>query len=100
MELNLGDKGPHVIELQNKLGVEVTGVYNAATKTAVIGLQLDNGLPAHGGVSDIEWDLLGCKLPETKAVYNESAKDKDNDGLVQEGTPFERLTEETDGEQG
>ena len=97
MELNLGDKGAHVLELQNKLGVEATGEFDGATRIAVIGLQLNNGLPAHGIATDVEWNLLGCKLTETKAVYDESAKDGDGDGLVQEGTPFERLTKDTDG---
>lgn len=97
MELNLGDTGAHVIELQNKLGVEATGVFNSATRIAVIGLQLENGLPAHGIATDVEWNLLGCKLPETKAAFKPTAKDGDGDGLVQDSTPFERPTKNTNG---
>jgi len=97
MELNLGDKGAHVLELQNKLGVEATGEFDSATRIAVIGLQLNNGLPAHGIATDVEWNLLGCKLPETKAVFKEAAKDGDKDGLVQDSTVFERPTKDTDG---
>ncbi len=96
MRLDLGDKGPQVTELQTKLGVEATGTFDNTTRIAVIGLQLSNGLPAHGAVNDLEWDLLGCKEPQTKVVFNENAKDGDNDGLVQEGTIFERPTDQTD----
>jgi hypothetical protein len=98
MKLDLGDKGPHVLELQSKLGVEATGMFDNTTRIAVIGLQLDNGLAAHGAVNDLEWDLLGCKEPQTKVVYNENAKDGDSDGLVQEGTIFERPANQKDGE--
>ena len=97
MKLDLGDKGPHVLELQSKLGIEATGMFDNTTRIAVIGFQLDNGLAAHGTVNDLEWDLLGCKEPQTQVVFNEKAKDGDGDGLVQEGTPFERLTKDTNG---
>lgn len=97
MKLNLGDKGPHVLELQSKLGVEATGTFDATTRIAVIGFQLDNGLAAHGEVNDLEWDLLGCKEPQAKVAFNEKAKDGDKDGLVQDSTPHERPIKQSDG---
>jgi peptidoglycan hydrolase-like protein with peptidoglycan-binding domain len=96
MILDLGDKGPQVVELQTKLGVEATGTFDNTTRIAVIGLQLNNGLPAHGAATEVEWDLLGCKLTEAKPAFKPNAKDGDKDGKVQDSTPYERPTEQTD----
>lgn len=83
-------EGPLVTELQAKLEVQANGSYDRATQLAILGWQLDRGWPANGLVDEAMWIELFGSLPSTKSKFNSNAKDSDGDGLVQEGTPFER----------
>ncbi len=57
--LGKGSKGPQVNELQKKLGIPETGVYDAATITAVQALQKKLGVTADGAYG-----------PQTKAAHD------------------------------
>jgi len=87
-------EGPLVTELQAKLNVEANGSYDRATQLAILGWQLERGLPANGEVDEAMWIELFGSLPSTKTKFNPKAKDLDGDGMVQEGTPFERPVSE------
>jgi cell wall-associated NlpC family hydrolase len=56
--LGPGDEGPRVAALQRAFGVEVTGSYSEALRTAVTRLQRANGLEADGSVGPTTWGLL------------------------------------------
>lgn len=92
MELRIGDSGSHVTALQETLNVEATGIFDQKTRVAVIDWQSHNNLAHTGVVSQDMWEALGCVvLPsKPKETFNPNAKDGDGDGIVQEGTPFER----------
>lgn len=57
--LKLGSSGPWVSYLQSKLGVSVTGTFDAGTDTAVRALQTDKGLGVDGVVGGQTWGVLG-----------------------------------------
>lgn len=95
MELRIGDSGSHVAALQKTLQVETTGVFDQKTRVAVINWQSRNGLAHTGIVDQAMWEALGCVVEPTKPTkptiaFNPDARDGDGDGLVQDGTIFER----------
>lgn len=81
-------KGALVEQLQQKLGLTVTGEYDQLTKVAVIGWQLERGLPAHGGVDEAMWIELFGALPVAEEPIQEekviTRKSRKNDSEVQE----------------
>lgn len=54
------DGGP-VAEVQEELGVEVTGVFDEATRDALIQYQQDNDLPVTGVVDADQWEHFAGK---------------------------------------
>lgn len=92
MELRIGDSGSHVAALQKTLQVEATGVFDQKTRVAVINWQSRNGLAHTGIVNQAMWEALGCIVEPTKPTitFDPDARDGDGDGLVQDGTIFER----------
>jgi peptidoglycan hydrolase-like protein with peptidoglycan-binding domain len=56
--LKRGVKGSDIDELQAKLGIEVTGEFDAATEAAVRSFQESRGLPADGVVGPRTWEAL------------------------------------------
>ncbi len=92
MELRIGDSGSHVKALQETLNVEATGTFDQKTRVAVIKWQSQNKLAHTGVVDQAMWEALGCVVLPVKpaATFNPNAADGDGDGIVQEGTPFER----------
>lgn len=89
MLIQLGDRGPAVTKIQRELLVTVTGVYDAATQSAVSAYQTSAGLTATGIVDLTTWwalfpddaqlvagvEIAGtftststAKIPTTKAV--------------------------------
>ena len=63
-----------------------SAVYTDGTKVKL--------LTANGEVDEAMWIELFGSLPSTKTKFNPKAKDLDGDGMVQEGTPFERPASE------
>jgi peptidoglycan hydrolase-like protein with peptidoglycan-binding domain len=51
--LQLGDSGADVAQLQRFLGIPVNGVFDRATKDAVIAFQISHGLTSDGAVDKI-----------------------------------------------
>ena len=81
-------KGVVVEQLQTKLGLAVTGQYDQATRVAIIGCQLERGLPANGVVDASLWiDLFGA-LPVVEEPTQEekviTKKPRKNDSEIQE----------------
>ena len=67
-----------------------------ATKDAIKKVILDiAGNPTSGAIADLAdtWARAIVSL-DSKTPYNANAKDGDGDGVVQEGTPFERPAKE------
>lgn len=58
-ELYFGLEGEDVKELQRKLGLPDTGVFHYATAEAVVKVQLEAGLRAHGVVGPGTWKVIG-----------------------------------------
>ena len=58
--LRLGDEGPAVQELQNKLGIQADGDFGPGTKAAVIAFQKRKGLLSDGIVGRGTWAALGA----------------------------------------
>ncbi|MBL7771844.1 MAG: peptidoglycan-binding protein [Chitinophagaceae bacterium] len=63
--LHVGDIGTHVLRLQSILVHDkllyysnISGIYDAATKTVVKDLQLANGLPQTGNMNSPTWAVL------------------------------------------
>lgn len=66
--LTTGATGPFVKDLQTRLGVSVTGVYDAATRAAVMSYQSAHGVVADGNVSPSLWIKLGSASAATPAA--------------------------------
>jgi hypothetical protein len=81
-------KGAVVEQLQQKFGIDVTGVYDQPTRVAIIGWQLERGLPAHGIVDEAMWIEVFGALPVTEEPTQEekviTKKPRKNDSEVQE----------------
>jgi peptidoglycan hydrolase-like protein with peptidoglycan-binding domain len=92
MKLELGQKSEQVRALQLALGLAPNGTFDQATRIAVLAWQMQRGLPNTGMVDDFMWKELGCieSTNQPKATFKKDAKDGDGDGIVQEGTIFER----------
>lgn len=54
-------EGDPVVEVQEALGVEVTGVFDEATRDALIQYQQDNDLPVTGVVDADQWEHFAGK---------------------------------------
>jgi len=63
--IQLGDRGPSVTKLQRELLVTVTGIYDAATQSAVSAYQTSAGLTATGIVDLTTWWTL---FPDDAAI--------------------------------
>ena len=59
LPLQFGDKGPLVIQVQQKLGIAVDGVFGSATRASVQAFQQVHGLDVDGVVTDATWAALG-----------------------------------------
>lgn len=79
-------KGNVVEQLQTKLGLAVTGKYDQATRVAIIGHQLEKGLPANGIVDESLWISLFGSLPQVEEQVTKQPKRKSrkDDSEVQE----------------
>ena len=65
MLIQLGDRGPSVTKIQRELLVTVTGIYDAATQSAVSAYQTSAGLTATGIVDLTTWWTL---FPDDAAI--------------------------------
>ena len=54
----LGSKGPHVVAIQRKLGLEETGKFGHAERDAVLAKQNEAGVAPNGVVDQETWTLL------------------------------------------
>ena len=69
-------KGVVVEQLQTKFGIAVTGEYDQATRVAIIGWQLERGLPATGGIDESLWIEIFGSLPQAEEQVIEQPKRK------------------------
>jgi len=69
-------KGAVVEQLQTKFGLAVTGEYDQATRVAIIGYQLERGLPATGVIDESLWIGIFGSLPQVEEQVIEQPKRK------------------------
>jgi peptidoglycan hydrolase-like protein with peptidoglycan-binding domain len=59
-KLQLGDRGPAVVDLQNLLGIEADGIFGSQTEQAVRAFQASRNLEVDGVVGTHTWGALGA----------------------------------------
>jgi peptidoglycan hydrolase-like protein with peptidoglycan-binding domain len=96
--LRIRSRGPSVTQVQQILGITQTGVYDNATRQAVINFQKNNNLTADGTVGPNTWGALSTSKSATQAsatqqpvrapATQQPAQEKEIDRIVKSGPGF------------